>query len=71
MKNKEQIVNLVETINKNLQLLQSLWEKNEVQKWIDHTIENECDETIPVEDVDLAYELGAFGDNLREMGRDW
>jgi restriction endonuclease len=71
MKNKEEIENAINIINQNLQKLEALWRKNNVQKWIDFTIQNENNESIPVEDVDLAYELSNFGENLKDIGKEW
>jgi hypothetical protein len=71
MKNKEEIENAINVIFQNIQKLQALWEKNKVGEWIDHTIENENDESIPVEDVDLAYSLGSFGQNLCDYGKEF
>jgi len=69
MKNKEEIENAINIIEQNLRKLKNLWDVNEVRKWSDNVIENECDESIPVTDVDLAYELTSFGDGLKDWAR--
>jgi hypothetical protein len=71
MKNKEEIENAINIIYKNIEKLQALWEKNKVGEWASNVIENECDESIPVEDVDLAYSLSSFGQNLADYGREF
>jgi hypothetical protein len=71
MKNKEEIENAVNVIYQNIEKLKTLWAKDNVGEWASNVIENETDESIPVDDVDLAYSLNSFGQNLADFGREF
>ena len=71
MENKEEIENAINVIYQNIEKLQTLWITNNVSEWANTTIENECDESISVEDVDLAYSLNSFGQNISDWGKEF
>jgi hypothetical protein len=71
MKNKEEIENAVNVIYQNIEKLKTLWAKNNVGEWASNVIENECDESNSVDDVNLAYSLSSFGQNLADFGREF